>query len=305
MNISPLVENWLNSSTPANGLGLFLSGSHESENRSYYTKRFFSRTSEFFFKRPVIEARWDSSTKDERMRFYTSSSLLNSADNLHTIYLYNYFTGTLKNIPLIGTGAIYVQVYTSASLGDLLTTVPVVVTGGYTTTGSYSASFALSTTASICYDRWFSGSIGYYTGTIKPIAFQGNDYHFDSRKYVSSITNLKSNYSFNESSRMRVFVREKNWNPNIYVVASTDPQGIVIDNAFFKVSRLTDNAEIISYGTSSTNHTKLSYDTKGNFFDIDMSLFETGYAYGIRFLYLIDGLYEEQPETFKFRIKDI
>ena len=305
LDVSPLVENWLNSTTPSNGVGIFLSGSNESENRSYYTKKFFARSSEFFFKRPIIEARWDSSTKDDRMRFYLSSSLLNSTDNAHTIYLYNYFTGSLKNIASIGTGAIYVQVYSSASAGTLLTTTPSVVTGGYYTTGTYSASFALSTTASICYDRWFSGAVGFYTGTIKPISFPVYDYHLSSRKYVSSIPNLKPVYSSNESAKMRVFVREKNWNPNIYTVSTATPEGTVIDNAFFKVVRLADNLETIGYGTASTNHTKLSYDAQGNFFNIDMSLFETGYAYGIKFMYLLDGLYEEQAETFKFRMKDI
>jgi hypothetical protein len=305
MNISPLVENWLNGSTPPNGIGLFLSSSQESENRSFYTKRFFARSSEFFFKKPTIEARWNSSTTDDRMRFYTSSSLLSSADNTHTIYLYNYVGGQLKNIPSIGTGSIYMQVWTSASGGDLLTTTPTVVTGGYYTTGTYSASFALSTTASICYDRWFSGSVGFYTGTIKPMSFPVYDHHIDSRKYVCSISNLKPTYSSNESARLRVFVREKNWNPNVYTVASIEPQGTVIDNAFFRIHRLTDNAEIISYGTGSTNHTKLSYDTKGNFFDLDTAMLESGYAYGIKFVFLIDGLYEEQGETFKFRIKDV
>ena len=48
---------------PNYGLGVFLSSSYETGSYSYYTKKFFGRTSEYFFKRPYIEARWDSRTK--------------------------------------------------------------------------------------------------------------------------------------------------------------------------------------------------------------------------------------------------
>jgi len=50
----------------------------------------------------MIEARWDSSKKDNRGNFYLSSSLVSAADNLNTLYLYNYVRGQLKNIPKLG-----------------------------------------------------------------------------------------------------------------------------------------------------------------------------------------------------------
>jgi hypothetical protein len=43
--------------------------------KSYYTKKFFARSSEFYFDRPNIEARWDSTRRDNRGNFYFSSSL--------------------------------------------------------------------------------------------------------------------------------------------------------------------------------------------------------------------------------------
>ena len=50
----------------------------------------------------MIEARWDSSKKDNRGNFYLSSSLASGTDNLNTLYLYNYVRGQLKNIPKLG-----------------------------------------------------------------------------------------------------------------------------------------------------------------------------------------------------------
>ena len=84
---------------------------------SYYTKRFFGRGTQYFYKRPVIEARWDSVTRDDRGDFYFSSSLAPGPDNLNTLYLYNYVRGRLANIPAIGTtGSIMVSLYSGSEI---------------------------------------------------------------------------------------------------------------------------------------------------------------------------------------------
>ena len=44
--------------------------------RSYYTKKFFARGTQYFYNRPVLEARWNSSKQDDRGNFYLSSSLM-------------------------------------------------------------------------------------------------------------------------------------------------------------------------------------------------------------------------------------
>ena len=65
---------------------------------SFYTKKFFGRTSDFFHKRPYIEAQWDSSRKDQRGISYISSALAPPSDNVNTVYLYNRIRGQLKDI---------------------------------------------------------------------------------------------------------------------------------------------------------------------------------------------------------------
>ena len=82
VNITGLVEQWLLNEDGTTGfdnygMGIMLTGSQESGSlRSYYTKRFSARSSEYYFKRPIIEARWDSATKDQRGTFILSSSAL-------------------------------------------------------------------------------------------------------------------------------------------------------------------------------------------------------------------------------------
>ena len=51
-------------------------------------------------------------------------------------------------------------------------------------------------------------------------------------------------------------------------------------------------------------YTKLSYDVSGNYFNLDTSVLDAGYIYGIQFSYYINGKYENQKEIFKFRVDD-
>ena len=50
----------------------------------------------------------------------------------------------------------------------------------------------------------------------------------------------------------------------------------------------------------------MSYDVSGNYFDLDMSLLESGYEYGIKFSFYDNGLnsWVEQPDVFRFRVED-
>jgi hypothetical protein len=230
LDITPLVEQWIDSTYDNYGVGISMSSSYEAyvsgtdnetvsrlpgvpdpdtsgqsviynpsgSTRSYYTKRFFGRGSQYFFKLPNIEARWNSATtKDDRGNFFFSSSLASAAQNMNTIYLYNYVRGQLSDIPNLGddkrvyvsiysgsTGGFYtqqggadgddvppmdipvsgttgsVQVLSADDGGSVSSDYPTVITGGIVSTGIYSASFAFTGTTLLqtIYDVWFTGS---------------------------------------------------------------------------------------------------------------------------------------------------
>ena len=130
----------------------------------------------------------------------------------------------------------------------------------------------------------------------------------ETEEYITKITNLKSSYTNKEKPRLRVFTRPKNWNPNVYskVVAERKPE--IVEDSYYKVYRLTDKLPVIPFGTGSANlfqeHTRMSYDVSGSYFDLDMSLMEAGYSYGIKFVHYINGDWREQPEVFKFRVEE-
>lgn len=226
---------------PNYGFGVMLSGSFETGLKSYYTKKFFSRSSEYFFKRPVLEARWDSTEKDRAGNFYGASNLVSQDDQVNTIYFYNYVRGQLKDIPNLTNNLIYVTFHSGnadnsavaedaarlsiRNKGQADGQTAIAIEGGKISTGIYTASVIYPATPndsnaapspSIIFPVWQDSTsnggaagIKFHTGsaiTVKTF----NDFNTNpSPEYVSKITNMKDSYSNNESARFRLYVREK------------------------------------------------------------------------------------------------
>tara|TARA_R110002126_G_scaffold46974_2_gene131734 strand:- start:621 stop:2147 length:1527 start_codon:yes stop_codon:yes gene_type:complete len=332
IDITSLVNQWVDASKDNNGVVIRMSSSLAEENRSYYTKMFFGRNSHNWFERPVLEARWDSATTDDRGAFHLSSSLVTAEDNINTIYLYNYARGRLTNIPSVNTDnkEIMVSIFSGSSdntgpsgsalqlvvdANSVVSTNDLVVTGGWVSKGIYSASFAYTGSSAIenVYDVWFSGSnsvlaasgssMQFSTGSIEVKRFSSLQYSY-TPKYVFAVSNKNQDYYHDQVHRIRLYAREKNWSPNIYTTATTVPNSLIFNSASYQVSRVVDNKIVIPYNTSSTQATRLSYDVSGNYFDLDCSIFEPNYQYGIKFsIYDPDTLtYEEQPFTYNLRV---
>ena len=356
VNITALVEEWIQGETGSltggdyhharinYGLGVHLTSSHEAyfnsstgqnttklihnpvgSKYSYYTKRFFGRGSEFFLKKPVIEARWAPANKDDAGNFYLSSSLMPGEENLNTLYLYNYVKGRLQNIPNSSvhsnakvihlslysgsTGNIYDKLALPVG-GDVAANTHTNVTGGIVSAGIYTASLACTHSISSVYPVWHYEDLAAYHSGSAIVAKPHNASNYNQKpSFVTNITNLKGVYSRDETARFRVFVRQKDWNPTVYTVASTAISASIIESSSYKVIRVADDYEVISYTTGSdyvsgsNTYAQLSYDVSGNYFDLDMSVFEKDYAYRLEFAHYTNNTWTEQEETFKFRVE--
>tara|TARA_R100001082_G_scaffold111271_1_gene94622 strand:+ start:5860 stop:7335 length:1476 start_codon:yes stop_codon:yes gene_type:complete len=322
LDITTLVEQWINSdgnvlgSKSNYGVGIKFSPTSEQAVSSSYTKRFFSRSSEFFYKRPVIEARWDSAIKDDRGGFYISSSLAGE-ENINDIFLHNYIRGKLRSIP--SSESLIVRIYSGSSgpsglpldIKNVNNNAATAVSANEISTGVYKARLqvtsSISSTESL-YDVWVLGSEEVHTGSaITPKKFdKGFAYTAaPSPQYVVAPMNLKSVYSNEEVARFRFFVREKNWSPTIYSKATATQPSAVLDSGSFKIFRIRDGTEAIPYGTGSTMHTQMSHDVSGSYFDLDMAMMEPGYSYGIQIAYYNDmqSSWTEIPDIYKFRVE--
>jgi hypothetical protein len=298
IDITDIVEAQINNTIPSTGIGIMLSGSYEdgTSGQSYYTKRFSARSSEYFYNRPSIEVRWESTIKDDRGYFYYKSNNLNDSDNLQNIYFYNRVNGALKNLP--NSVVPYVKIYDED--GNFLTGA---IGSSNISTGVYKASFTITGAAEQqLTDVWYSGSTEYYTGSIQAYKREFED-TAAKEEFIFSLTNLKNTYKSFEKPTIRVFGREKNWSPNIYKIATKDINNLTFKNLYYKIIRIVDGLTIIDYGIDPIKYTLCSYDKNGNYFDLDMSLFETGYAYGIKIMLVNDDIKTEYNQVFRFKVE--
>ena len=320
VDVSGIVEKWLTGSNAWDnyGFGIQLTNAYETAETSYYTKKFYGRGTEFFFKRPVLEAQFNDSTKDDRGNFYISSSLLPAADNLNTLYFYNKFRGRLVDIAGDSSNLPVLKLYYSSGsvpegdprgFQDQTGSATTFLTASRVSTGIYKAQVAV--TSSIITDNyeylmdvWSFGGQEVLTGSvIIPKTFRPETYE-DSTNFVLSMTNLKPEYGKNDLAKLRLYAREKNWSPNIYTVAKTKPENKLIISGSYKVIRMIDDLTVVDYGTGSIKYTELSYDQNGNYFEFNMDMLEPGYQYGFKFSIYDEYTqsYLEQPYIFKFRV---
>tara|TARA_Y100001937_G_scaffold128819_2_gene208511 strand:+ start:8803 stop:10650 length:1848 start_codon:yes stop_codon:yes gene_type:complete len=288
-----------------------------SKKRSYYTKKFYSKSSHEFFLKPKIEAQWDSSRKDDRNYVIKSSSLAPSSENLNNVFHYNRFGASMVDIPNTGSNLI-VRFLTSSSGGDSVGVVTSTgveqnhITASRDSLGTYKAIFAYSGSESQLYDVWYRSvnapgqnivETGLFTGSGFSVYEDKLDNYHVVPSYVVNVTNLKKSYLQEEKTTLRVYTRDKNWQPNIYTKANNEAPVNNIKNLFYKVVRLSDRYEVIPYSTGSNRQYSLtSYDSQGSYFDLDMKLLEKNDAYEISFLFKDGPNYLELPEKFKFRV---
>jgi len=323
LDVTDPVTRWVDGTDQNYGFLIKFQDTAVSSSNSFYTKRFFSRTSEYFHYRPTLEARWDSTRRDNRGNFTLSSSIASSEDNLNTLFLYNVVRGQLKEIPGLDNHSLSVEIYSGSTTpagnalsvvdknGTSVTSVKAkrLVENGVAVTGIYTASFASTSSFDPTFDVWHTGSgasrINFYTGSYEPRQIDTSD-NLYSEEYITSVTNLEDSYTQGQKPTIRVFARKKNWQPNIYTVATAETMPSIVEDSYFRIHRVVDNLEVIPYGTGSANNnfSRLSYDVSGSYFELDTSCLEPGYAYGITFAYYLQGKYKEQPEVFKFKIKE-
>ena len=316
VDVTTLVNEWIEGTKQNYGFGIFLTSSQENVSASYYTKRFYSRTSEYVIKRPVLESRYDDAKKDNASTFFLSSALAPASDNLNNLYLYNYINGQLQNLPDVGTGSVLLSVYSGSSTpagsklllpvgGGVAATGDVNITGSHVSTGIYSASFAYaSSSITKVFGVWHSGSTEYATGSAVTVSTFDSLDNRDFSDFTILPVNVKDTYSTSEKARIKIYARPKDWSPTIYPSGTQTPNSTIIEELYYKVTRTIDGLEFIPYGTGSGNgaFTKTSYDAEGNYFELDFSQFETGFKYRANFVIKKDLNFIEQEDTIEFRV---
>lgn len=296
VDVTSLVNSWMTGNIPNYGFLVHMSSTLESGSVDYFTKMFHSRQTHYPDFRPYLEARWDDSVKDDRNNFVYGVT--------GTLYLYNVVRGQLTNISGIGTGQNVLTVKVVDASGTIKT-----VSGSHTgLTGIYSASFALvssSYSGSTFSDVWYSGSVAYMTCSFTPTGDFSRCVNRPGR-YVVNITNLKDYYETTEKARMQVFVRGIDYNPAVVLTASSpDPNGLVITKGYYRIVNDRTGEVIVPFGTGSVETTRMSYDSKGNYFDLYMSSLPEQQVYRVSLLFDVGGTKQIVDPGFRFRVRSV
>ena len=297
VDVTNIVEKQISNILPNYGFMVKLSGAYEDGTNevTYYTKRFSARSTEYFYKVPAIEAIWESTIKDDRGEFFYNSPNLTYSDNLQNIYFYNKISGKLKDLPSATVPFVKIldednNVLTSSILSTKVKT------------GVYKASFTITgSEEQNLTDVWYSGSSAYFSGTLNAKNRTFSDSETDN-EYILTLTNLKKEYNSNEKSLIKIFARQKDWSPNIYKIANFQINPLIFNNLYYKIIRIVDNKTIIDYGISPIAYTLCSYDKSGNYFELDMTMLQPGYSYGIKFMIVDGDSRTELKEIFKFKV---
>lgn len=323
VNISDWFGEWTRQAAPVTHYGLLIKFPNASETTgavSEYTKRFFARLSQYFYKRPVLEVVYEDNTATEydytRNHFEKSSVLYNSPSNY--LYYHNKPRGFYEDVPGYiadngeGDPEPQLTVVLYDEDGDVIGTsydADHIATGLYRIAADIPSSYVFDTAI----DKWYrleDLENPIYTGLITlECPHDGTEEVLEVKKAKLSMREVKPFYTTDEICKFKVDAVDLNWNPNVYVSFYNDGRNtkLRLTDTYYKVVRKIDNFTVIEYSIlaeTPSSYTKLSYNEEYNFFTLYFDMFEPGYMYEIRFMTVFDWGRYEHPEKFKFRIDD-
>lgn len=315
VDITDWVQEWTNFVFPLQHYGILIKfsiGDEESNQTNKYTKKFFARLSQYFFKRPVLEMVYDDAASTDndydRVNFIKDSVLYSAPTN--NLYYHNKPRGFLEDVPGYGVSGddLIVVLYDEdgAVVGASLSA-EWVSTGVYRVVASLPSDYVFD----MAVDKWFRTE-----DVVNPIFVgeirlrcpnDGNAEVLEDKKAKLSIRELKPSYTTDEICKFKIDAIELNWNPNIYVSYFNDGRNskLKLLNTFYKIVRKIDNLTVVEYSCLDDvgiDYTKLYHNENYNYFNFYFDILEAGYMYEIRFMTVFDWGRYEHPETFKFRI---
>lgn len=308
VDVTNAVKATLSSQIPDYGFRIALSSSLENDEMSYFVKRFASRHAYDASKHPCLIVKYDDSLMSDQANL--------RCDTVGTVFLYNTSMNRLVNLQvtgsaLTGSNCVILNMRTPISGGYLTYQ----FSGSWRSTGVYSASIdikstnswvrsMLAQTGSVLFDQiWTSvdGSIAFYTGsnlTVYPPSTSNDPFVY--ARYVASVTGLNSEHRESEVVRVRVSLADLN---NQFVRMVKTPivtPGLVIHDVHYSIRDAIRDTVVVPFDKTG-NSTRLSSDSQGMFFDLDMSNLTQGRTYYIDLLVTgdVDQVIKEASPVFR------
>lgn len=295
VDVTSIVSATLCGEIPDSGFRISLSKALESDNQTYFVKRFASRQAYDESKHPSLVVGFDDSIEDDTQNLVFDSPC--------TLSLYNYSAGSLTNIlsgsslnQITGSNSLLLKLSTEVSGGSysLYFTGSQFCYGSIPVTGLYQSNFVipsndaviktkLSQSGSIGFTPiWTSldGTVSYLTGSVVTVYPQTRSSSKILKKYVVNTYDTKQSYTKDEEVYVRVNIFDQS-SPLIKVVKiPVELPGLVVKNVHYQIRDAVTGDIVIPFDDVK-NSTKVSSDSEGMFFKFYTSSLIEGRTYVI------------------------
>ncbi len=303
IDVTEVVSGTITNQISDNGFCIAYSGSFEKDNYSYFVKRFGSNQSLREDLRPHLSLRFDDSIQDNHRNF--------TFDRTGSIYLNNYYQGTLSNLlsgasatPIVGHNCLKIKIE-SGSYQKIITASQYSV-GGVFQTGVYSASFAVSSFGSTMFNYlkkvnsasfdavWSPGtdafsdrldgksSFAYLSSSLVINRTVRTSFNGSQKRILVTLKNLKNSYNRESVTKIRVFAEDRD-REIVFKKTPFETESQVFNLMYYRIVDAQTGEIIIPFDTEK-NSTKLSTDSEGMYFKLYMDGLLVGRSYRIEFL---------------------
>ena len=337
MDVTSLVSATLAGLLPDYGYRLSFHPTEEQDTTTRFVKRFASRHSNNLFQHPKLIVNYNDKVLDVQLDSFFD--VTNSVGIYNTYFgqYRNFFSGST---PITGANSVRLDLFASHSItywtssfsqthsqsinhlttsyayfsmsftGSQMAVNGLFLTGAYTApvvidSSNLSLIGYLSGANSITFTPvWKSldGTKLYSTGSALTVSrIMGSPSNVAERNFVLVVPNLKSVYTNQEVSRLRVFVQDYNTDVKAYYLP-VDTTSMIYQNSFWRVVHKYTREVVIPFDLEN-NSTSLSTDGAGMYFDMYMRDLPTDQVYEFEFLIRENGQdYIIQNQGFVFKV---
>lgn len=287
IDISHFVYAWLTGGVSNNGLIIKYTDFYETGSSDLFNKKFFTRHVHKPERTPRLDCLWTDFLQDDRSNMHYNVS--------GVLYYYNIVNGQYKNV----SEPLYVDILNSSS------TVIQTLTASKHSTGKYSVSGVLvspTSSTQIFRDVWFNTS-QLFTGNFTLTYSTGSSIGY-SNELAVRLASFSPTYSKEQKATITVLTTEKDYKPAVRKSGSTTVDVINVQEMYYSIENADSEEVIIGFSTGSNKYSKLSYDSRGNYFVLDMNSLLPGSRYKIKFLADYGGYKKIYDGDWTFRVDE-
>ena len=300
VDITTLVSGTLVGLIPDHGFRISFSGSQETDAETRFVKRFASRHTTNYTKKPSIIVHYDDSVQDHHEVFYF--------DMTGSLFLNNSARGARRNFisgaagtAVEGSDCLHLRLISGSNLSGTLFQKTITGSqhkiGDNSITGVYSASFAISqfesgtlyhhvkSAGSASFTAIWSSldeTVPFLTSSLTIFRTDRSAFDNDPKRLLVSVTNVQPTYGLNDKVRFRVFVENID-REIVFTKTPMETKSQIFTKMYYRI-RDAISSDIIIPFEKKNNSTLCSTDSDGMYFDLYMDTLREGRLYTIDFL---------------------